>query len=94
MYLLGDKQAYIIEAFKIVSAYDHENTPITNCRQTRGTARKYHTTITRDQEDKLSNAISSPFPIKIIAKLEWTQSNAQQNRDKLQNPTMGVTINN
>ena len=30
----------------------------------------------------------------MIAKLEWTQSNAQQNIDQLQNPTMGVTINN
>ena len=35
---------------------------ITNCRQTHGTARKSHTTITRHQEDKLSKA----------AKLEWT----------------------
>ena len=39
-------------------------------------------------------ATSSLFPIKIIAKLEWTQSNAQQNIEQLQNPTMGVTINN
>ena len=31
----------------------------------------------------------SLFPIKMIAKLEWTQSIEQ-----LQNPTMGVTINN
>ena len=30
----------------------------------------------------------------MIAKLEWTQSNAQQNVEKLQNPTIGVTINN
>ena len=30
----------------------------------------------------------------MIAKLEWTQSNAQKNIEKLQNPTMGVTINN
>ena len=26
----------------------------------------------------------------MIAKLEWTQSNAQQNIEQLQNPTMGV----
>ena len=31
-----------------------------------------HTTITRHQEDKLSKATSSLFPIKIIAKLEGT----------------------
>ena len=30
----------------------------------------------------------------MIAKLEWTQSNAQQNIEQLQNPTMGETINN
>ena len=30
----------------------------------------------------------------MIAKLEWTQSNAQQNIEQLQNPTMGVTIKN
>ena len=30
----------------------------------------------------------------MIAKLEWTQSNAQQNIEQLQNPTMEVTINN
>ena len=30
----------------------------------------------------------------MIAKLEWTRSNTQQNIEKLQNPTMGVTINN
>ena len=31
---------------------------------------------------------------KMIAKLERTQSNEQQNIEQLQNPTMGVTINN
>ena len=56
--------------------------------------RKSHTTITSHQEDKQSKATSSLFPIKIIAKLEWTQSNAQQNIEQLQNPTMGATINN
>ena len=30
----------------------------------------------------------------MIAKLEWTQSNAQQTIEQLQNPTMGVTLNN
>ena len=29
----------------------------------------------------------------MIAKLEWTQRNAQQHTEQLQNPTMGVTIN-
>ena len=33
------------------------------------------------------------FPIKMIAKLQWTQSN-EQNIEQLQNPTIGVTINN
>ena len=48
------------------------NTTITNCRQPRGTTRKSRSTITRHQEDKLSKAISSLFPIKMIAILEWT----------------------
>ena len=48
------------------------NTTITNCRQPRGTARNSRSTITRHQEDKLSKAISSLFPIKMIASLEWT----------------------
>ena len=56
--------------------------------------RKSHTTITRHQEDKQSNATNSLFPIKMIAKLERTQSNAQQNIEQLQNPKMGATINN
>ena len=30
----------------------------------------------------------------MIAKLEWTQSNTQQNIEQIQNPTMGETINN
>ena len=29
----------------------------------------------------------------MIAILEWTQSNVQQNIEQLQTPTMGVTIN-
>ena len=75
---------------KIVSEYDQGNTTIT----TRGSTRKSHTTITRHPEGKQSKAISSFFPIEMIAKLEWTQSNALQNIEQLQNPTMGVTINN
>ena len=43
-----------------------------------------------------SKATSSLFPIKMIVKLEWTQSNVQQNIEQLQTLTMGVhvTINN
>ena len=55
------------------------NTPITNRRQPCGIARKSRSTITRHQEDKLSKATSSLFPIKMIAILERTQSNVQQN---------------
>ena len=47
----------------------------------------------RHQEDKLSKAISSLFPIKMIAILEWTKSNVQQNIEQLHTPTMGLTIN-
>ena len=66
-----------------------ENTTITNFRQTLGT----NTTITRHQDDKLSMATSSLFPNKMFEKLEWTQSNAQQN-EQLQDPRIGATINN
>ena len=48
------------------------NTTITNCSQHCGVARKSHSTITRHQEDTLSKATSSLFPIKMIAILEWT----------------------
>ena len=41
-----------------------------------------------------SKATSSLFPIKMIAKLERTQRNAQRNIDQLQNHTKGVTLNN
>ena len=37
---------------------------------------------------------SPVFPIEIIAKLEWTQSGAQQNKEQLQNPIMGRINNN
>ena len=52
------------------------------------------TTITRLQEDKLSKATSSLFPIEMIAKLEWTLRNVEQHIEQLQNPIMGITINN
>ena len=55
---------------------------------------KSHTTITRHLEDKQSKATSSLFPIKVIAKLEWTQSHAQQNIEQPQNHTMGATFSN
>ena len=58
--------------------------------KTRGTARKSPTTNTRHQEDKLSKATSYLFPINMFAKLERTQSNAQQIIEQLQNPTFTV----
>ena len=59
-----------------------------------GASRGRVTSIMRHKENKQSNATSSLFPIKMIAKLEWTQSNAHQNIEQLQNPTVGATINN
>ena len=56
--------------------------------------RKSHTTITRQKEYKQSKATSSLFPIEMIEKVDWTQKNAQQNIEQLQNRTMGVTLNN
>ena len=51
----------------------------------------YNNHETPGRQTKQSKQLSRP--IEMIAKLEWTQSNAQQNK-QLQNPTMGVTINN
>ena len=42
--------------------------------------------------ERQSKATSSLLLIKIIAKLDKTQSNAQQNMEQTQNPTMGATI--
>ena len=42
----------------------------------------------------MPHAISSLFPIKMIAKLERIHSNVQQNMEQIQKPTMGATINN
>ena len=53
------------------------NTTITNYRQTHDTSRKSNTTTTRHYEDKLTKAISSSLPNKLIAQPELTQSNAQ-----------------
>ena len=55
---------------------------------------KNHITITRHMEDKQCKATSSLLPIKMIAKLERTQSNVQQNIEQTNNPAMGATINN
>ena len=45
---------------------------------------------TPGRQIKQSNQVSTT--IKMITNLEWTQSNAQQNVEQLQNPTMWVTI--
>ena len=71
--------------------------------------RKYHnhksqTTLLNREEEPLNHHETpgrqikqsdqlSLFPIKMIAILERTQSNVQQNIEQLQTPTMGVTIN-
>ena len=58
-------------SFILNAMFSHKNlNPKT--RQTHGNARKRHTTIKKQQEDKLSKATSFLFPIKMIAKLEWT----------------------
>ena len=76
-----------------MSEYDQEMPQSQPADKTRATAGKSHTTNTRHQKDKLSKATSSLFPIKMIAKLERTQSNAQQNIEQVQNHTLGETIN-
>ena len=39
-------------------------------------------------------ANNSGVAFSLLFSIEWTQSNAQQNIEKLQNPTMEYTINN
>ena len=66
----------------------HNHKLQTNPWQREEESHKNHETTERQ-----SKATSSLFPIKMIAELEWRQSNALQNIERLQNPTMGVTIN-
>ena len=73
--------------------YDQEMPQLQTADKTCGYARKRNTTIMRHHEVKLGKAFSSLFPIKMIAKQEWTQSWAQQNIEQFQNPTMGAKIN-
>ena len=85
-YLIAAKE--ILKIMSMIRKYHYhklQSNPVT--------ARKSYTTITKHQEDKLSKATSCLFPIKMIAKLERTQSNTQQNIEQLQNPTMGSTTN-
>ena len=78
MIVIGNAITWSYSLYKNSKWVWSENTTITNCRQTCGFVRKSHTTITRHQEDKQSKAASSRFPIEMIAKLEWTQNDAQQ----------------
>ena len=77
-------------SIKKINEYDQKKNTITHCRPTHGTLRKSYRTSGR----QTSKATSSLFPIKMIAKLERTHSNVQQNKEQAQNPTMGATINN
>ena len=69
---------------KKVSAHDLEI-----LKATRGIVRKSHRTftVTSHPKNNKSKAISSLFLIKMIAKLERTQSNAYQNKDQHRNPS-------
>ena len=71
--------------------YMIRETTITHCKPTHGTVRKGHgtITITRHQKDRQSKASNSLFPIKMIAKLEKTQSNAQQKMEQTPKPHIG-----
>ena len=75
---------------KIVSEYDQE---IPQSQTTDNPVAPRGRAAQPSREDKSSKATSSLFPIKMIAILEWTYSNVQQNIEQLQTPTMGVTKN-
>ena len=57
---------------KIVSEYDQEILQSQTADYPMAPRGRVHSTITRHQEDKLSKATSSLFPIKMIAILDWT----------------------
>ena len=63
---------FFLNSLKIISEYDEEilqSQTAVNPIAPRGRATQ---TITRHQEDKLSKATSSLFPIKMIVMPEWT----------------------
>ena len=77
---------------KIVNEYDQEipqSLPQTTMWHREAEPPNHHETSGR--QIKQSNQLS--LPIKMIAILERTQNNVQQNIEQLQTPTMGVTIN-
>ena len=76
---------------KIVSEYDEEiaqsqtaDKPVAS----RGRATQ------QSRDTRKTNKLSKASSSQMIAKLEWTQSNAQQNIEQLWNPTMVVAISN
>ena len=82
---------------KIVSEYDQEipqSQTTDKAMASLGRADKtQQSRDTRKTNKAKQPALCSPRFEK-IAKIEWTQRNAQQNIEQLQNPTMAVTINN
>ena len=68
-----------------VSEYNQE-IPKSHTRPTHGTVRKSHRTFTETIHLYDNNSQATSF-LKMIAKLEWAQSNAQQNKDKHITPT-------
>ena len=73
---------------KKVSEYDQE-IPQSQTADNPVAPRGRATQPSRDhQEDKFSKATSSLYPIKIIAILEWTKRNVQQNIEQIQTPQL------
>ena len=68
--------------------YDEEKITMTYCRPTHSTKMKSHRTITfsKHEKEQQSKVASSPFPIKMIAKLKRTQSTARKTKEQTQNP--------
>ena len=103
----GIQRLYAVCTLKLYRAYAKSTLSMLICRYTKVIMnRKDHNLQTtpwhRKEEPhsnhetpgKQSKATSSLLPIETIAKLEWTKSNAHQSIEQLQNPKMGVTINN
>ena len=80
---------YIFTGLKIVSEYDQEIPHLQTADKpvaSRGRATQ------QSQDTRKTSKAKQPalFPIEMIAKLEWTQSNVQQNIERLQNPSNPV----
>ena len=79
---------------KVVNEYDQE---IPQSQTADKPVASWGRATQQSQDTSKTNKAKQPAlssPSRWLQKLEWTQRNEQQNIEQLQNPIMGVTINN